>query len=183
MSEPISRRVFTASVVTGALASAVPSLGQAPQQPAAPQDEQRDYPAPTFKPKHLKPVLGSTLVQDFVIFGHYDLDMVKLLLKKQPSVLNATMDWGAGDWETALGGASHMGRRDIALYLIEQGARPDIFTATMLGHTDVVKSLITSHPPLADAKGPHGIPLIAHAKMGGKEAEETLAYLTSLKKA
>ena len=115
-----------------------------------------------------------------MIFGHYDLDMVKKLLEKDPAVLNAAMDWGGGDWETALGGASHLGRRDIAQYLIDRGARPDIFTAAMLGHLDVVKSLIALHPALATAKGPHGIPLIAHAKMGGKEAEEVLKYLQSL---
>ena len=82
-----------------------------------------------------------------------------------------------------MGGASHMGRRDIATFLIVKGARPDIFTAAMLGHLDVVKSLLTSHPTLADAKGPHGIPLLAHAKMGGKEAEAVFNYLEGLKKA
>lgn len=150
--------------------------------PAAPQEEQRDYPAATFKPTLRKPRLGSLLVQDFVIFGHYDLDMVKRLLEKDPAVLNSTVDWGGGDWETALGGASHMGRRDIAEFLIGKGARPDTFTAAMLGHLDVVKSLLTAHPPLIDAKGPHGIPLIAHAKAGKNQAEEVVKYLDSFKK-
>ena len=35
------------------------------------------------------------------------------LLDEQPGLLNATWDWGGGDFETALGGAAHMGRRDI----------------------------------------------------------------------
>ena len=112
-----------------------------------------------------------------MIFAHYDLDMVKKLLEKEPAALNATVDWGGGDWEAAIGGASHMGRRDIALFLIEKGARPDLFAATMLGHLDVVKLLLAAHPTLIDAKGPHGIPLLAHAKMGGKEAEAVLQYL------
>jgi len=155
------------------------------QTPAAasppPQEEQRDYPAPTFKPTLRKPRLGSLLVQDFVIFAHYDLDMVKRLLEKDPAVLNSTVDWGGGDWESALGGASHMGRRDIAEFLIGKGARIDIFAAAMLGHLEAVKGLLAAHPSLIDAKGPHGIPLLAHAKAGKKEAEPVLAYLEKLK--
>lgn len=176
MGERITRRVFQATVLGAGLAASLPAA-------AAADDETRDYPAPTFKPALKKPRLGGTFIQDFVIFGHYDLDMVKKLLDKDPAVLNATVDWGGGDWESALGGASHLGRRDIALYLIERGARPDIFTAAMLGHLDIVKSLIASHPALAAAKGPHGIPLAVHAKMGGKEAAPVLAYLEGLKAA
>jgi hypothetical protein len=173
MNEEVTRRGFHAALIGAALAGTAGA--------ADADDVQRDYPAPKFTPTLKKPRLGSTLVQDFVIFGHYDLDMVKKLLEKEPAVLNGTMDWGGGDWESALGGASHMGRRDIAQFLLEKGARPDIFTAAMLGHLDVVKSLLASHPTLADAKGPHGIPLLAHAKMGGKEAEEVFKYLESLK--
>ena len=174
MGERVTRRIFHASLIGAALAAGLPAAAGA-------DDDVRDYPAPTFKPALKKPRLGGTFIQDFVIFGHYDLDMVKKLLDKDPAVLNATVDWGGGDWESALGGASHLGRRDIAQFLIDRGARPDIFTAAMLGHLDIVKSLIAAHPALASAKGPHGIPLSVHAKMGGKEAEEVLKYLESLK--
>ncbi len=175
MCERISRRTFNATLLGGALAAGTVVNASA-------QDEQRDYPAPTFKPALRKPKLGGTFVQDFVIFGHYDLDMVKNLLEKDPAALNSTVDWGGGDWESALGGASHMGRRDIAEFLIGRGARIDIFAAAMLGHLDVVKLLLAAHPSLVDAKGPHGIPLAAHAKAGKKEAEEVLKYLESLKR-
>lgn len=174
MGERVTRRIFHASLIGATLAAGLPVAAGA-------DDDVRDYPAPTFKPTLKKPRLGGTFIQDFVIFGHYDLDMVKKLLDKDPAVLNATVDWGGGDWESALGGASHLGRRDIAQFLIDRGARPDIFTAAMLGHLDVVKNLIAAHPALAAAKGPHGIPLAVHAKMGGKEAEEVLKYLESLK--
>ena len=129
-----------------------------------------------------KPRLSATLNQDFVIYAHSELDMVKLLVDKYPVVLNATVDWGGGDWESGLGGASHMGRRDIALFLLEKGARIDIFAAAALGYLDVVKATLTANPGLIDAKGPHGIPLMVHAKQGGKEAEKVLEYLQSLKK-
>ncbi len=186
MSETISRRAFGAVVAGSVLSSA--AVAQAPQTPPKdpglpqPPDDPRDYPAPKFKPTLRRPKLGHTLVQDFVIYAHSELDMVKLLLDKYPAVLNATVDWGGGDFESGMGGASHMGRRDIVAYLIEKGARPDLFTWAMLGRLDIVKSLIEAHPQLADAKGPHGIPLIKHAEFGGKEAEAVKKYLESLKK-
>jgi len=193
MNDRMTRRAFSVSLMGGALAAdnivyaqaqqppVAASPAQTPPAPAPVQEEVRDYPAPTFKPKLRKPRLGATLVQDFVIFAHYDFAMVKRLLEKEPALLNATVDWGGGDFEAALGGASHIGQREIAEFLLSKGARPDLFTAAMLGHLDVVKSLLASHPTLADAKGPHGIPLIAHAKAGGKEAEEVFNYLSTLK--
>ncbi len=175
MDNAITRRAFQA-----ALAVAGCTLPISSASGAAPDDE-RDYPAPKFQPRNLKPALGNTLVRDFVIFAHSELDMVKKLLEKQPTLINATVDWGAGDWESALGGASHMGRRDIAEYLLEHGARIDIFAATMLGQLDTVKSLLTANPKLIDCKGPHGFTLVSHAKAGGKEAKDVLNYLESLK--
>ena len=44
---------------------------------------------------------------------------MKKLLEKEPALSNGTMDWGGGDWESGLGGASHMGRRDIVELLLE----------------------------------------------------------------
>jgi len=61
------------------------------------------------------------------------MEAVKKLLEETPGLLNASWDWGGGDFETAMGGAGHMGRADIAEYLINKGARMDIFVATMLG--------------------------------------------------
>jgi hypothetical protein len=50
---------------------------------------------------------------------------------REPALVNAAWDWGAGDWETMA--RPHMGRRDIALYLLERGARMDVFAAAILG--------------------------------------------------
>jgi len=124
--------------------------------------------------------LETTLVQDFVRSAHADLDHVKELLAQEPALINSTWDWGGGDWETGLGGAAHMGRRDIALYLLENGARLDLFAAAMLGKLEIVKATLESFPEAIDTPGPHGIPLIAHAKAGGEEAKEVLEYLESL---
>src|SRR5947199_4445135 len=108
--------------------------------------------------------------------------MTRRLLEKEPALLNATMDWGAGDWETGLGGASHMGRRDIAEFLLAQGARIDLFCAAMLGLLDAVKAFLALQPRLIDARGPHGFSLHFHAQVGGKQAEKVLDYLQTVKK-
>ena len=128
-----------------------------------------------------KPALELKLVQEFVGNAHGDLNRVKELLTQEPGLINATWDWGGGDFETALGAASHMGRRDIAEFLLEHGARLDIFAAAMLGKLDIVKAALEAYPDAINTLGPHSIPLIKHAEMGGDDAKEVLEYLKSLK--
>ena len=124
-----------------------------------------------------KPRIEANVVEEFVRVAHTDLDRVRELLNEHPALVNAAWDWGAGDWETALGAAAHMGRRDIALYLIDAGARLDLFAAAMLGYVDVVAAAVEADARNATVLGPHGIPLIAHAEAGGEEAAEVLAFL------
>jgi hypothetical protein len=121
--------------------------------------------------------LEATLVHEFVGNAHGNLDRVKELLTQEPALINSTWDWGGGDFETGLGAASHMGRKDIAEFLLENGARLDLFAATMLGKLDIVKAALTIYPDAIKAPGPHGIPLIAHAQAGGEDAKEVLDYL------
>lgn len=185
MTDPISRRAFgplAAGLALGATSMHADDKPQAPPAGPAEAPFERDYPAPGFKPSWKKPQVNRLLVQDFVIYAHSDLPMTKKLLEKEPALLNAAMDWGAGDWETGLGGSSHMGRRDIVSYLLEQGARIDLFCAAMMGQLDAVKAFLTLQPKLIDAKGPHGFSLHFHAQVGGKEAEPVLDYLQSVKK-
>lgn len=190
MSELLNRRSF-AGLAAGALVGSVSSL-PAEEKPPADQPTsnpgpteapfERDYDPPTFKPSWRRPQINKLLLQDFVIFAHTDLDMVKKLLDKEPGLVVASINWGAGDWESGLGAASHMGRRDIVDLLLERGARVDIFCAAMLGMVDVVRAFLTLQPKLIDAKGPHGFSLHFHAQVGGKESEKVLDYLQSVKK-
>ena len=154
-----------------------------PASPSGPTESpfERDYEAPGFKPSWKKSQINRTMAQDFVIFAHSDLDKVKMLLEREPGLINAAVDWGAGDWETALGGASHMGRREIVEFLLSRGARIDLFCAAMMGQLEAVKSFLTLQPTLIDAKGPHGFSLHFHAQVGGDEAKSTLDYLQSIK--
>ncbi|MDQ4024235.1 MAG: ankyrin repeat domain-containing protein [Actinomycetota bacterium] len=121
--------------------------------------------------------LSPELVQEFVAKAHGDLDAVREFLASEPALVNAAWDWGGGDWETGLGAAAHMGRRDIALFLLDHGARIDVFAAAMLGETEVVRAMLTVWPELRDARGPHGIPLLEHAKAGGEQARTVLDFL------
>jgi hypothetical protein len=124
-----------------------------------------------------KPPLEASLVQQFIGNAHGDLNRVKELLAQEPALINACWDWGGGDFETGLGAASHMGRRDIAVFLLENGARLDLFAAAMLGKLDIVRATLEAFPETVRTPGPHGIPLIAHAKAGGEDAKEVLEYL------
>ena len=127
-----------------------------------------------------KPALEATLVSEFVSKAHGKLEAVKELLEREPALINAAWDWGGGDWETGLGAASHMGRKDIAHLLLERGARLDLFAAAMLGKLEVVKTTLQAFPEAHDVKGPHGIPLIAHAEAGGEDAKAVLEFLKGL---
>lgn len=75
-----------------------------------------------------------------------------------------------------------MGRKDIAEYLLQHGARIDLYAAAMLGKLSVVQAVLADNPSEKDKPGPHGISLMAHARKGGKEAAEVVKLLRSLNK-
>ncbi len=118
--------------------------------------------------------------QEFVGNAHGDLEAIRVALESDATLANAASDWSGGDWETGLGAAAHMGRRDIADLLLGYGARLDMFAAAMLGEVEIVRAILTAHPELRDAKGPHGIPLRAHAEAGGEHARAVLELLDTL---
>jgi hypothetical protein len=110
--------------------------------------------------------------------SHGNFDRVRELVLEQPALAKASWDWGFGDWESALGAASHTGRREIAEFLIAQGARPTIFSSAMLGELDVVRAHVEARPETVRIHGPHGISLLRHAQAGGDRAERVVEYLS-----
>jgi hypothetical protein len=126
------------------------------------------------------PPLPPQLVHEFVRDAHGDLDRVRHALREQPALVNAAWDWGGGDWETGLGAAAHTGRRDIALCLIDNGARMDIFAAAMLGHLPIVRATLEAVPDARTWRGPHGVPLLTHAEAGGPMAAPVVEFLRTL---
>ena len=67
-------------------------------------------------------------VREIVGAAHTRFERVKEMVVERPALAKASYDWGYGDWESALGAASHM----------EYGARPNIFTYAMLGKVDAI---------------------------------------------
>jgi len=121
--------------------------------------------------------LAPETVHEFVRIAHGGYEEIRELLDGEPALVNAAWDWGGGDWETGLGAAAHMGRRDIAELLLERGARIDIFAAAMLGQVEIVHAILEVFPAMRDARGPHGIPLVEHARKGGAQATEVVELL------
>ncbi len=60
--------------------------------------------------------------------------------------------------------AAHCQCGDLLEYLLEKGVRLDVFMAAALGRTDALKGMLDTEPPLAHAKGAHGIALADHAR-------------------
>jgi hypothetical protein len=136
--------------------------GRSPDQPSVPA---------TF-PSH-----DPALAREMVGVSHGNVTRVRELLEAHPALAKAAWDWGYGDWETALGAASHMGNREIAELLLAHGAGPTIFSAAMLGQLDAVRAFVAARPTITRTRGPHGITLMAHAKAGGAAAQDVVAFL------
>ncbi len=164
----MDRRKFLGALPAGAgLALAHQQVAQIPKD-----GEKRPSPVhdlyPSQDPEQVKEIVG---------VAHSDVDRVTAMVEKKPELAKVAWDWGFGDWESALGAASHMGRRDIASVLIAHGARPNLFTHAMMGDLDVVKAAIEARPGIQSIPGPHGITLLGHAKAGGEEAAGVAEYL------
>lgn len=141
-----------------------------------------DWPAPA-DPAAMDdsfPALHPALAREMVGVSHSSLARVKELLLQHPALAKASWDWGYGDAETALGAASHVGQRAIAELLLETGAPPTLFSATMLGQLDVVKTLVAASPGLQRLRGPHSLSLMVHARAGGPPADAVVKYLEAL---
>jgi hypothetical protein len=109
------------------------------------------------------------MVASFVGLAHRDanLDRVAEMLVSEPRLVYASWDWGGGDWETGLGGASHVGSRKMARFLLEKGARIDAFCAAMLGEREVIAAMVAADPAVVNTRGPHGYCLLYHAAISG----------------
>lgn len=116
-------------------------------------------------------------VKEFVLAGHFNLDKVKNMLNDYPNLIYSRYDWGNGDFEEAIEGAGHKGNKEVANYLIDKGARVNLFVLTMLGKTDLVKPTLEAYPNLIFSKGPHGLTLLHHAEVGGSDSKELYDYL------
>ena len=178
----ISRRVVVKSSIFGFLAVSISNLIFARNVSTT---EHLDNSYEGFGKRF--PSVEDEVVSEVVGVSHFDLDRLKILVNARPELARATWDWGFGDWESAIGAGSHVGRKDIVDYLLLKGARPDIFTYAMLGSYQIVKSMIELTPGIQQTMGPHGISLLSHVKNGisgnnnnTEDSKKLLDYLTSL---
>ena len=88
-------------------------------------------------------------------------------MEEQPTLLNLVHHGHRGDFETGLGGASHIGYKELARYFQEKGAEANIFTAALFGKMEIIKPMIDFSLSLIYAKGPHGFTLLRHAEKEG----------------
>jgi hypothetical protein len=158
----ISRNEFFKKSLIGGLGLTIPAVTFAQQT--------QDKPAP----------LNVDLVRDFVGASHNNLAKVKELLETEPHLLHASVDWGWGDFESGIEAAGHVGNKEIAAFLLSKGARYNVYLASMLGHLETVKNVLTFNPGLLNSLGPHGFTMLHHANKGGEEAKPVADYLTLL---
>jgi hypothetical protein len=180
----LSRRTVLKSSVFGLLALSLPGIVRAGNiENTNATGQLDDFPLKRY------PAIEDHIVSEVVGVSHFNLDRLKVLVDNRPELARATWDWGFGDWETAIGAASHVGRKDIVRYLLSKGARPDLFTFAMLGAYEVVQSMIVHQPGIQQIAGPHGISLLQHARMGSlddtskkekQKYEKLINYLESL---
>jgi hypothetical protein len=174
--ESFGRRQFLGiASIAGIGAIAGPGSAADPAAPPA----ATPAPMPTPIPDEF-PTQTPALAREMVGVSHGNLASVNELLSLHPTLANAAWDWGFGDWESALGAASHMGNVDIARALLAHGARPSIFSAAMLGQLAVVRAFVEASPGVQGIPGPHGITLLAHARAGAAAAKPALDYLEAL---
>jgi hypothetical protein len=161
------RREWLAGVTASAVGLALPGTTGMQTPPAAAPGGTAEW----------FPQQDPAVVREMVGVSHGQVARVKELVARQPALANAAVDWGFGDWESALGAASHVGNREIAAFLLANGARPSIFSAAMLGQLEIVKAFVETSPGIQRVLGPHHITLLSHARAGGAAAEPVVKYL------
>jgi hypothetical protein len=167
MERGLTRRRFMSSLPIAGAASLV--VGPTWAGNRTPADVHSDFPR-----------LESAAVEQVVRFAHFEMDEVRRLVEGRPELAKASWDWGFGDWESALGAASHTGHREFATFLMNHGARPNLFTAAMMGWLDVVRAMVAVSPGVERIPGPHGLSLLHHARAGGEPAVPVVAFLEEL---
>jgi hypothetical protein len=163
ISKTFNRKEFLKSTLVMAGVVIVPSAISA-------QEKTQEKPAP----------LNQEIVKEFVGASHGKIDRVKEMLDENHLLLHVSFDWGGGDFESGIEAAGHVGNKEIATYLLSKGARYNVYLASMLGHLETVKQIVTFNPGLLNSKGPHGFTMLHHAMKGGGEAAPVVEYLKSL---
>lgn len=114
--------------------------------------------------------MSSEIVRELVMAAHGDLGKVKELTAVHPELLDSAHEWRPGMTESPLEAAAHTGRREIAEFLLEKGAKPIIVAAAMLADEKAFEELLAENPERIREKGAHNFSLMFHAALGGNLA-------------
>jgi ankyrin repeat protein len=104
------------------------------------------------------------VIKPFVIASHADLAAVKAGLRSEPQLANARLYLFD---EAPIEAAAHVGRADIAHYLLGSGAPLTVHAAAMLGLRPTLEAYLQRDASLATRPGAHGIPMMFHAALSG----------------
>ena len=99
-------------------------------------------------------------------------------MEREPALLQSAWDWAAGISKVRYRPRRTPGSRDMALFLMDRGARFDLFAAAMLGQLAAFKAAVESLRRAAKYAAPTGIPLLSHAIQGDAAARGVLDYLS-----
>src|SRR5437868_2501340 len=113
MQSSSSRRSFLRfASLTIPIAAATHAMAQS--APGTTQSSASTATAPVAEISDAYPTQPPELIREMVTVAHFNLTRVKELVGARPALARAAQDWGFGDWEDALGAASHTGNRPIA---------------------------------------------------------------------
>jgi ankyrin repeat protein len=102
-----------------------------------------------------------------VLFCHFGFDEVKKMISLCPALLNSKASWD----ELPVEAAAHMGREDIASYLLDREALYSICTATMFGDLATVKTLLQTDKDSLWERGAHHYPVLWYTAFGNERVE------------
>jgi len=111
--------------------------------------------------------LMTDMIRAFVMEAHRDLEKVKDIYADHPDLIDEPIEWSPGQTETPLQAAAHTGRREIAEFLLEKGAQPNMVVYAMLGDEAQFNGLLAENPDNINEIGAHQFSLMFHAALGG----------------
>lgn len=103
-------------------------------------------------------------INQCVLQAHASLGEVQARVEADRALATGKAEWD----ETPFEAASHMGRKDIAEYLLAHGASLDIYGAAMLGRETDVEQFLSDDPTLAASTGVHAIPILYFPAVAGQ---------------
>jgi len=99
--------------------------------------------------------------------AHRDLDAVKDFIRKNPKLVHSL----ATTSESAVEAGAHMGRKDIAGFLLESGAPYSMPTAVFMEDFSTVKKMLTEDPNRIHERGAHDFGLLWYTILGNGNLE------------